>query len=320
MRRRVITCLAAAALLTTACRNVEETQPRPVVRIFRLGGNQALTDALAAEYTEKLRYVEVRLNETAITSFQAIDAIQDGTADAGIVSADAGYLASIGQLPTRAPAAQLRGIALLQITALHVLAAGNSTIETLADLRGKRVRMGPRNPPGPINDTSLVADLTLRAFNLHSQDMSPVTMPLAESLTQVVDGRLDAAFVNASYPFDTIRPTLESGARLIAITGGATSTLVERYPFIRTVTIPAGTYPGQRAALDTVGVNVVLVCSAALDEAVVYDLTRTFFDALPHLAAGHAALRLMDPEQAPATLIPLHDGAARYYRELELFR
>jgi TRAP-type uncharacterized transport system substrate-binding protein len=42
-----------------------------------------------------------------------------------------------------------------------------------------------------------------------------------------------------------------------------------------------------------------------------------FFDTLPELSASDWQLRQMDVENAPATLVPLHKGAARYYREQE---
>jgi TRAP-type uncharacterized transport system substrate-binding protein len=62
------------------------------------------------------------------------------------------------------------------------------------------------------------------------------------------------------------------------------------------------------------------VCRRDLAETLVYDLTRLFFEALQPLAVSRRALRLMDVEQAPAAPIPLHEGAARYYRERELRR
>jgi TRAP transporter TAXI family solute receptor len=172
----------------------------------------------------------------------------------------------------------------------------------------------------PIADTSLVADLTLRAFGIDPKEVKGELSGITDAVEQVADGRFDAMFVNASYPFSLLQPAFERGARLVPITGPALDDLIEQYPFIRAVTIPAGTYPGQAEAVSTIGVNVVLVCGAELDERLVYDLTRTFFEALPQLTAAQSSLRLMDPEQAPATPIPLHEGAARYYRESELFR
>ena len=82
--------------------------------------------------------------------------------------------------------------------------------------------------------------------------------------------------------------------------------------------IPADTYPGQHERIHTIGVDTLLVCRSDLSEPLVHDLTKRLFDVLPTIAQRQTSLRLMDIEQAPATPIPLHEGAARYYREREL--
>ena len=89
---------------------------------------------------------------------------------------------------------------------------------------------------------------------------------------------------------------------------------------LRVALIPAGTYPTVRGPVHTVGIDTLIACSTDLTETLVYRLTKTFFDVLPELATQVDALRRMDLARAPATPIPLHDGAARYYRERELLR
>jgi TRAP-type uncharacterized transport system substrate-binding protein len=69
-----------------------------------------------------------------------------------------------------------------------------------------------------------------------------------------------------------------------------------------------------------VGVDTMLACREDLDEMLVYRLTKTLFEALPGLAARLDSLKSMDLDQVAATPIPLHSGAARYYRERELSR
>jgi TRAP-type uncharacterized transport system substrate-binding protein len=68
------------------------------------------------------------------------------------------------------------------------------------------------------------------------------------------------------------------------------------------------------------GVLYLLVCARDLDEPLVYNLTRRFFEVLPSLVPQQDSLRLVDLQQVAATPIPLHPGAARYYRERELAR
>ena len=62
-----------------------------------------------------------------------------------------------------------------------------------------------------------------------------------------------------------------------------------------------------------------MICRTDLDERLVYNLTKQLFASLEGLSE-RGALRSMDIDQAPATPIPLHDGAARFYRERELSR
>jgi hypothetical protein len=92
------------------------------------------------------------------------------------------------------------------------------------------------------------------------------------------------------------------------------------YPFLRPVTVAANQLQGQDQPTETLGSEWLLVCRSDLSEDLVYQLTREFFAQLPALARDHGEAALIDPEQAPATPIPLHAGAARYYREREILR
>ena len=70
----------------------------------------------------------------------------------------------------------------------------------------------------------------------------------------------------------------------------------------------------------TVGIDMMIVCRRDMDEALVYRLTRELFEVFPRLARVEATMRFLNLEEAPATPIPLHPGAARYFRERELSR
>ncbi len=76
--------------------------------------------------------------------------------------------------------------------------------------------------------------------------------------------------------------------------------------------VAGGTYSGHADPVRTIGVDTVLIGSRGLDESIVYALTRSLFEALPSIAVEQPSLRSMDLEQAPATPIPLHEGAARF--------
>jgi len=131
-------------------------------------------------------------------------------------------------------------------------------------------------------------------------------------------GTLDALFVAGSDPLESVAITARTGSRVISIRGPVVEALRQQYPFLRRAVIPAGTYAGHPNTIETIGVDNVLICSVGLEEEVVYRLTKALFEVLPSLSVEHRSLRLIELEQTPATPIPLHDGAARYYREREI--
>jgi TRAP-type uncharacterized transport system substrate-binding protein len=89
---------------------------------------------------------------------------------------------------------------------------------------------------------------------------------------------------------------------------------------VRATTIPRNVIAGQTSLIPTVGVDMVVVCALDLDEALIYELTKQLFIAFPRLSGVEAGLRFLNVDEAAATPIPLHPGAARYFRERELSR
>jgi uncharacterized protein len=288
-------------------------------RVLRLttgspgAGFHPLGVALGRAYRSAFPNVDVRVMESP-GSVRNVEAIQGGEADIGFAFADVAYMAFVGQLEAEA-FQRLRGMAVLQLNPLHLVVQSQSRIHSVHELRGRRVGMGP-----PGSGTALTAGLVLKAFGIDPKTVSTELLQFNDASAKLVSGRLDAMFVNASYPAESVTSAAIAGARLLPIEGRSIDRLRHDYPFLRLTAIPAGTYPLHGEPIHTIGVDNLLVCRSDLDEELVYQLTRHFFSALPQLAADRVSLRLMDFAQAPATPLPLHDGAARYYRERELFR
>ena len=80
--------------------------------------------------------------------------------------------------------------------------------------------------------------------------------------------------------------------------------------------IPAGTYKGQDSAVEVATVQNYLVTRSDLKDDVVYEMTKTLFDNLPALQAAHAAAKAVKlDEAAKSPPVPLHPGAAKFYKE-----
>jgi uncharacterized protein len=83
--------------------------------------------------------------------------------------------------------------------------------------------------------------------------------------------------------------------------------------------IPAGTYPGQKADITTIAQPNFLAVRADVPEEDVYRITKTIYENLGFLQSIHKATKAMALEKALAGLpMPLHPGAARYFKEAGL--
>ena len=280
---------------------------------FPGAGFYPLGAALETAYEQVLPDIDVKV-EGGTGSVGNAEALQRGDADIGFVFADVAYVAHRGGLEQhRVPFDNLRGIAVLQTAALHLVVGSGLDLRDLGALRGRRVAVGPAS-----SGTALISQIIMRAYGIAPGEVMAETMPFFEMPQRLAERKLDAAFVAAAYPADSITAALESGGSLLDIDGPPLERLRSEYPFLRLVSIPRGTYPFQNEPVRTIGLENLLVCRSDLPDGLVYELTRGLFDAASRFSAQPRELRQLNPEQAPATPIPLHPGAARYYRERRL--
>jgi uncharacterized protein len=211
------------------------------------------------------------------------------------------------------PLRNIRGIAVLNSSTVHLLVGPRSHANSINDLAGLRVGVGPAG-----TGSAVTSELLLRPYIEHA----PRTLGVAAGQTadMLLAGELDAAFTISGVPHDEVGRATRDGARLVHVNGPAMDQLRSAYPFFRSAVIPAGTYLNQHESIQTLSIDVVLLTRKDLDDALVRQLTGGLFQMLPRLSSELDFLRGMDPERAPATPIPLHRGATLYYRERELRR
>jgi TRAP transporter TAXI family solute receptor len=141
----------------------------------------------------------------------------------------------------------------------------------------------------------------------------------ARSLDLMAAGELDAMFLVAGYPAAIVTEATQSlHARLVPVIGQPAGRLLSEHRFLSVADIPGETYPGIDAGVPTVGVAALWVVAATLEDSLVYDITRALWhpDTLARLTEEHpkgAELSLANALRGVA--IPLHPGAARFYRE-----
>ncbi len=270
----------------------------------------ALVEVLAAILPD----VRLELIDTP-GSLQNLEDLQQGTADLGLAQAGVAYMAYNGRLPGLGrPLHDIRGIAVLNSSSVHMLVGPGSPITSIEDLQNRHVGIGPVG-----SGNAATAELLLDGFE-SVRNVRRNGAAVAQAMELLLAGGLDAVFITSGIPNAEVGRATQAGARLVDIRGASVDRLRTRYPFLRSDIIPGGVYAGHPERIHTLSVDIVLLARAGLDDALVHRLTAALFQGLPMLSARLYFLRSMDVERAPATPIELHPGAALYYREQELSR
>jgi uncharacterized protein len=206
----------------------------------------------------------------------------------------------------------LRSIMSLYPEYVHIVATQASGVSTVAGLRGKRVGLGPEG-----SGTEQNALQVLEAHGLKPADLGQAArIDTAQAVTQMRGGQLDAVFFTVGAGSPLVTELLGQGARLVPVAPEQMTQLRRRQPFYWADQIPAGTYPGQAAAVATPSLRVLLTTRENAEESAIYGLTKALVDNLPALRTAHPATRdLATTSMLRGVTLPLHPGALRLYKE-----
>lgn len=196
---------------------------------------------------------------------------------------------------------------------IHLLARRESDIHSLRDLIGKRVSVGAARSGNELNARAL-----LGAAGLSYADLLQVEyLRYGESVELFVKGELDAIIVSAGLG---VAAVMEASRRTTARIVPIEREFVEANArMFFPITIPAGRYPGQPAAIQTAALNNFFVTTSDASEEIVYRITQAIFDNLDRVRAVHPAAEAIDIKTALAVRpIQVHPGALRYFREIGL--
>ena len=314
-RCRLAIATVLVSLCATACSSgAAATQPQQLTLLSGIA--QDFTNDLIQRFNTALPQTHVGLQPTS-GGVVVVSAVDSGEGQLGLAQSDVVYLAyRRGIEKNQYPHKNLRAIAVLWVNTFYVLVRKDSRFRSIDDLKGQRVGV---IRPGTSGEFS--TRIVLGAHGMSYADVQPIFEATDTLMPKLGAGEIDAVFSANPLPLAAARVLSQTvPLRLLPIGRKVTNQLRGSYPFLRPVTIAANQFAGQTDPVETLGAEWLLVCRSDLSEDLVYQLTRAFFEQLPALARDHGEAALIDPEQAPAAPIPLHAGAARYYREREILR
>jgi TRAP transporter TAXI family solute receptor len=209
----------------------------------------------------------------------------------------------------------LRLIANLYPESIHIVVKKGSGIQSVADLKGKRVALDEAG-----SGTLISARQVLAAFGLKEADIRPEYIKPNQASDKLKSGALDAFFFTGGTPAASIAELAASGVgiALLPINGPQAERMRSASPFLFADVIAAETYKGV-AATPTLAVGAQWVTSDKINEELVYQITQALYSspAQKALANGHAKGKFITLGNAvQGAGLPFHPGALRYYKEV----
>ena len=229
------------------------------------------------------------------------------------------------------PIKNLRGIASLYPETIQIVARTDAGIKDIMDIKGKRLVPGDRGSGTEVDCLNVLKGLGLTYDDFENVDW----LSFAGATQRLKDRQADVAFITAGWPTSSVTElATTSDVTLVPMDEKMISKIVKMFPFYAKVVIPAGTYKGVDADIPAITTMAQWVVDARIPSSVVYELTKALWeggkfvlrkkggtaDDAPSgatiMAKAHAKGKEVTLDTAlDGMAIPLHPGAAKFYRE-----
>lgn len=246
-------------------------------------------------------------------STENVPRLEAGTLDMALVQGEVAHeaLSGIGR-----PKADLRIVTAMYPTAGMFVVRADSPVKTIADLKGEKIAWGAAGSGLVILGRYVMDGLGLDA----AKDFQPIYLERAgDGPAMVLDGRVAALWGGgAGWPGFMAVASSPGGGRFIVPTAEERRRVLARHGFLKTLTQPAGSFPGQNEPVVSVGSWSFVMARPGLDEAVTLRVAKALH------AAEVAPSRQLADTTATNTLAAvgdqnlLHPGVWAYYRQAGL--
>src|SRR5687767_14469537 len=242
--------------------------------------------------------------------------IGSGQSEVGFSMVDAALDAFNGEDKFKGGKVDVRTLLVLYPNRMHVVTIDGTGINSMADLKGKRVSTGSGG-----SATEVMAFRVIEAAGLdRDKDMKRERLGVAESVNALKDRKIDAFFWVGGLPTAAVTDLANSPGVKIKMIDHANlvDAMNKKYGNLYVEDrIPKDVYKGMEADNRQATVMNILVANASLSDQVVYNIVKTIFDKREDLIASHkeAANIKLETQKAAASPIPWHPGALKYFKE-----
>jgi len=274
--------------------------------------------AIAKIVNKKKKVYNIRCTvESTGGSVFNINAITAGDLEFGVVQSDRQYQAwhGLAEWEAKGPQKKIRSVFSIHPESVTLLAADDSGIKEISDLKGKRVNIG--NPGSGQRQNSIDA-LTNAGINFIT-DLRAEQVKASEAPGLLQDERIDAFFYTVGHPSGAFKEATAGRRKTHFVNIGKVENLLKMYPYYAKSYIPIQFYPrtSNKNDIETFGVKATFVTSTDVSNDIVYAITKEVFDNFEKFKKLHPAYQVITKKSMlEGMTAPIHPGALKYYKEI----
>lgn len=305
----LLLCLSLAAVRPAGAQNISIATGGTGGVYYPIGGG------IASVLSKKVPGMEA----TAEVTGGSVDNLKliDGDASyIGLVMSDAGQDAYKGEDKFKGRKVPLRTLMILYPNRMHVVTVEGRGINTVADLKGKRISTG-----APGSATEVMAFRELEAAGLDKdKDVRRERLSVAESVNGVKDNKIDAFFWVGGLPTAAVTDLANTPGTKIKLIDNADLVPIMNKKYGNLYiqdTIPKSTYRGMDTDNKQATVMNILVANEKMDDKTAYNIVKAIFESREDLIAVHkdTAEFKLENQKTAASPVPFHPGAIKYFQE-----
>jgi len=187
----------------------------------------------------------------------------------------------------------------------------SSSIKSLKDLAGKNVSFGPPQSTSDIVARNVIGTLGIK---LNVRNMS-----FQSTIDGMVDGLVDAAFLNLAHPAAPIL-TLQTTKKLrfLQFSDEDLAKVLKAYPMYHTKLMPQTLYNEfPKGGYKTLEIGTAVITYKDQPDDLIYTIVKATFENVKMLKEAMASATFTVPERVKELVLPIHPGALKYYQEIK---
>jgi len=257
----------------------------------------------------------LQIQQTPGAGVANVRGVDEGKAQFGFANSSSTVDGVAGRAPYKKKVTNVCQVANLYPQYFQMVATVESKINSFADLKGKSLVTQPRG-----NTSELVTGLALKLNGMSYESLSKANFQASytDAVSLIKDGHAQVMTLGTTAPASAVMDLASArDVTLVPVDDKTMAELKKINPGYNKLVIKAGTYPKQDKDVPVIGYSTHLVAACNLSEDVVYKMVKTMASHVDDMAAVVKPITGLTPKDMALDIgVPLHKGAAKYYKEV----